>query len=119
MNLGRGGSKAIDGYSEEAGAETPCGPVPSTATRAPAPGPPDEEALPAALQAEARLSHEPPPEAKGNPVVPRGQRGRPAQGGHHRSLGKLGDFDPAPTGHSARGSEVMQLAGLGWSRQNI
>ena len=54
MKPGRGGSKAIDGYPEEAAAGTPGGSVPSTATRAPAPGPPGEEALPAALQAEAR-----------------------------------------------------------------
>ena len=58
LKLGHGGSKAADGYSEEAAAETPCGPLPSTATRAPAPGPPDEEAPPAALQAEARASLE-------------------------------------------------------------
>ena len=58
MKLGRWGSKAIDGYIEEAAAETPCGPEPSTATRAPAPGLPDEEALPAAWQAEALASLE-------------------------------------------------------------
>ena len=45
LELERWGGKTIDGYIEEAVAETPCGPEPNTARRALDPGPPVEAPL--------------------------------------------------------------------------
>ena len=71
-----------------------------------------------ALERHPGFSHEA-PEAKEIPLFPTSSGDVPLKEATFAAGGKLGDSDPAPTGHSARRSEAKRLAKLGWSRQDI